>query len=205
MRWLALACALFLPTFLSAQTFPALYEVSGLKPTERLEVREAPDMSARPVGSLPPDARDIEVIDLDETGAWGWVNASERSGWVAMEFMERQLAAGNTLLPRPLTCFGTEPFWNIDIGGGPIAELNLLDQPTHRFLGLWTITSANSSDHFALMAEGRGTAMNAFVQRAICTSSGSERIFGLSINLLLKSGDETLFYSGCCTISPVPE
>lgn len=205
MKWLALALLLVFPTFLAAETFPALYEVTGLEDTDALDIRQAPDSSALTVGSLAPDARDIEVIDLDETGEWGWINSSERSGWVAMQFMQRQLTPGNTLLPRPLTCFGTEPFWTLDIDRGPIAELNLLDQPTRRFLGLWTIGSANNADHFALMAESRGTAMNAVVQRAICTEEMLGRIFGLGISLLLHADEETLFYSGCCTISPVAE
>lgn len=201
MRYLLILLAILMPATLIAETFPALYAVTGVEEDDVLNVRGAPDVSSAVIAELAPDSTDIEVVALDETERWGWINSSEQSGWVAMRFMRRQLSPGNSLLPRPLICFGTEPFWNLDIENGPIIELGWLGDTPLRFFGLSITSSANSPDHFALIAESRGRTMNAIVQRQICTDGMSDRVYGFGMSIVVNGLDEPLFYSGCCSLT----
>lgn len=202
MRWFALLLVLLLPVSAIAQSLPALYDVANVEPDDVLNIRIAPDASSPVMGELPHNEVDIEVISFDASGKWGQVNVGERAGWVAMRFMDRTLAPGNSLLPRPLICFGTEPFWKLDINSGPIAELGLFDEPSRRMLGLWILSSVNRDGRYAVLAEGRGTQMTAFVQRRLCSDGMSDRVYGLDMDLVVRSKEHTKIFSGCCSLIP---
>ena len=93
---------------------PALYSVTGVASDDSLNIRAHPDTQAAVIGTLAHDVTDIEVIALSREGKWALINAGERAGWVSARFLARQdLSTTSVGLPLGLTCFGTEPFWDI--------------------------------------------------------------------------------------------
>ena len=84
-----LVICLMLATPAGAETFPALYSVTGVAGDDVLNIRLEPDATAEAVGSLPPDATNIEVVGLSPDGGWGQVIAGEAAGWIKMEFLAR--------------------------------------------------------------------------------------------------------------------
>lgn len=203
MKWLLAALAAFLFTAIAtAQELPVLYSVVNVGKDDVLNIREAPETSAPAIAGYPPDARDIEVTALDETGKWGQVNVNETAGWVAMQFLEAQYVSASSLLPRPLICFGNEPFWTLEIGNSPFAELGWLDGVTLRFSNPYFISSASRAGRYMMLAENTGRSLHAFVERKTCSDGMSDRVYGLDMNLLVRDGDQTRYFAGCCSISP---
>ena len=122
MLWPGLACA-----DQPRPALPALYKVTGVSTGDVLNIRATPAATAPLVGVFADDANDIEVTDLSLTGSWAQVNTGEQSGWVAFRYLTRQpevtVFAG---LPESLSCFGTEPFWNLRLTAEGL-ELNRPD------------------------------------------------------------------------------
>lgn len=202
MKWLFICLLTLMPGLALAQSFPALYSVAIVEPEVETAIRVAPDPQAETIGALASGARDIEVIALDDSGAWGWINSGEVSGWIRMAEMDRQHTPGNVLLPRPLICFGTEPFWNLDINAGPNVTLGRPDEAPQQFFGLWVTGSSNTPDHYALMAQNHSAQLNSVVKRVLCSDKMSNRLYGLEIDILIRTENDATFLSGCCTITP---
>lgn len=51
---------------------PDLFDVTGVNSNDVLNVRSAPDADAEVIGSLDHDARDIEIVAVED--GWGRVN-----------------------------------------------------------------------------------------------------------------------------------
>lgn len=203
MRWCLICLTLVLfPISSLAQQLPALFSVANIKEDEFLNIFAEIDRNSEVIATFPWDARDIEITALNETGDWGQININERAGWVEMQFLEEQFLAGSSLLPRPLICFGNEPFWTLDVGLTPFAELGWLDGETVRFSGLHTISSASREGRYMMIAENNGKSLHGFVERKTCSDGMSDRVYGLDMNLLVRDGRETRYFAGCCSISP---
>lgn len=203
MKWLLAAFfALLVPALTTAQSLPALYSVTNVAEDGVLDIRPEPSASAPAIASFAWDARDIEVTALDETGQWGLININEQTAWVAMQFLEAQFTAGNSLLPRPLICFGNEPFWTLDIDNKPFAELGWLDGVSLRFSGLYTISSDSRPGRYMMIAESSGRSLHGFVERKTCSDGMSDRVYGLDMNLLIRDGEQTRYFAGCCSVAP---
>ena len=67
----------------------------------------------RCVGSLPPDAKAVEVVALSPDGKWAQINTGEGAGWVALRFLHKQDRPDWFALQYSLECSGTEPFWTL--------------------------------------------------------------------------------------------
>lgn len=97
-----------------APPLPALYGVAGVAADDRLNVRAEPDARAPVIGDLAHDATAIEVFAFSKEGLWAQVNIGEGTGWAALRFLAPQAEHTDALgLPAGLSCFGTEPFWNL--------------------------------------------------------------------------------------------
>lgn len=97
-----------------APPLPAVYQVTGVASDDTLNVRAAPQGDAAIIGMLDADAKGVEVTGLSLQGGWARINLGERTGWVARRFLTRAARATNALgLPETLSCFGTEPLWDI--------------------------------------------------------------------------------------------
>lgn len=189
-------CAALLGGMAAAQDLPALYDVTGVASDDVLNVRDAPQASANRIGTLAPDSAGIEVIATQ--GGWARVNTAERSGWASLSFLVRQPGQWGDGLPAPQSCFGTEPFWSLDLTEGE-ATFDVPDAGTQTGPITLRIAATGRPDRYAFaaeMAEGRAV----FVMgRTECSDGMSDRLYGLSADVLI--GD--VMYSGCCSVAPV--
>ena len=176
----------------AAQDLPALYNVRGVAENDVLNIRAAPDATAPILGSYPHNRRGIEVLSLDPAGDWALVNVDEATGWVATAFLRPQFP-GTSPLPAKFTCFGTEPFWRLDITQN---DQSYFAEPMEDPMAFATgplITGAGRTDIYAITALGLSTV----VQRAECNDGMSDRQYGLSVSMVIN---RDRLYSGCCTL-----
>lgn len=199
LKALVLAAGLSAPGSAVADTFPALYSVTGVRSDDVLNVRAVPNASASQLGYLEPDATGVEVIALSDNGRWGQVNMVERAGWVSMRYMTRDDAPEWYSGAAPLSCLGTEPFWSVT------ASLpgNTVTFSTPEV----TLNSTTQADALpgtvfprTLALPLRGDAEGMIVVRAeSCFDNMSDRAYGLTA--LLYRADTAEGYAGCCLLS----
>ncbi len=199
--WLAWAGAA------GAQSFPALHDVAGVAAGDVLNLRAEADAGAAQIGSLPPDAKGVEVVALSQDGKWGRVNLGEASGWAAMRYLVRAPGPDWDSLAVPMTCSGTEPFWSLDYA--PERRNMMFSQMGEdTALGLWV--------DWHLPVEGRlgdvgwslqGPARSGFATLVAqaCSDGMSDRAFGIAMHLFLKpapnSSAAPVAVSGCCSLA----
>lgn len=193
MRALFLLLAAFAAP-LAAEDLPAIYSVTGVAANDVLNIRAAPDSAARIIGSFSPDATGIEVIA--ESDGWASVNSGEGLGYVAARFLRAEAGSPWYRLDRPISCFGTEPFWSFDIDGRQMttsfASAGAADPVSRPVLGLWA-GEAWAPTAAVKIAEGM-----AVLRPASCSDGMSDRGYGIAIDLFLNGGDHRI--SGCCTL-----
>lgn len=190
------ALALGAPTAALAQEFPALFHVIDVASDDVLNVRAAPSGSAEIVGSLAHDARWIEVVQRE--GNWGLVNVDERSGWAFMRFLD-PVADGNLPEFPMFACYGTEPFWFLEVMQGQTAKLSTPDGVETVFTtGLMRAASGRFSP-FALSSSTSDASMTLVAAPRECSDGMSDRTYGLEATVV-TTGSEPLILSGCCTL-----
>lgn len=190
--WAALA-----PAAVAGEFLPSLHNVTGVAVDDVLNVRLEPSAQAEIVAVLPPDARGIEVTAWSPDGAWARVNVAEHAGWVARRFLA---AAEGPEWFEPgarLRCYGTEPFWNLDLG----AVVGFNDPERAAALPLSVSGRARSAGLPGVLglSLGRGFAT---IRAADCNDGMSNREMGLAIDLFLEEGGVLAGYSGCCSLAP---
>ena len=181
----------------TVDAWPALYDVSGVAADDVLNIRETPSASAPIVGALAPNARNVEVIRLNDAETWGLVNAGERSGWVSLAYMQRQPDQWAGRYPQITSCYGTEPFWGLAVEATR-TTLSFFGEVAVDAPGMMRLQSSNRLDRFALRAGG----ITAILLEQSCNDGMSDREFGLSIELVAPVDGNTMQLSGCCTIQP---
>lgn len=62
MKRLVLALGLLWPGLAAAQVLPALYDVAGVAGDDVLNVQVGPDADSAAMGSLPPNAKAVELV-----------------------------------------------------------------------------------------------------------------------------------------------
>ena len=185
-----------------AQPLPALYNVAGVASNDRLNIRTAPDAGSDIVGTLAFNRTNVEVIRTDGTGRWGQVNHAEATGWVSMRYLRRLPGQTDRTLPRPAACFGTEPFWSLDLDprNGRFHAMGETPQPLTDRGGA---ASSNLIGRFAVGLTGpAGSHYTAVIRRAACNDGMSDRAFGLDVDLLITGAGPARLYSGCCSLRP---
>ena len=193
--WLALAAQV------QASDLPAQYRVSGVAAGDQLNIREGPGVGFAVIGGLAPTARQIEVVALSPDGRWGLLNSGERSGWAAMRFLAREAGEGWQSGTRPLACFGTEPFWRVNLflpthraevffpgEGGFELVLDTAPLPATAFPPTLAIPFSGAREGVAVL---RG---------ALCSDGMSDRSFGIEAQLYWRGDARAL--SGCCMLMP---
>ncbi|MEO0750867.1 MAG: SH3 domain-containing protein [Pseudomonadota bacterium] len=192
-------CLFLCPLAATAQTLPALYDVDGVAVTDTLNVRSGPSTAFDVIDKLAPDAQGLEVVDLDKTGEWGLINVAEQSGWVALRFMRRQNGQPDAGLPRAFACFGTEPFWSFDVA--PNLSATFLEPEIETNIdALVVVPSQNRTDRHALFGDGGERIFTTMVGHNQCFDGMSDRVYGLSIDLLVTDETGVNVYSGCCSV-----
>lgn len=196
-RLAALLWLAALPAFATQDGWPALYDVTGVATDDVLNVRAAPSADAEIIGSLAPDATDVEVIEANDALTWGRVNTGERSGWASLAFLQRHGGQWDGKLPAITRCFGTEPFWGLTRADG------ILEYSDPDGTG-WSATVASETgssgrrDRHVIAAVG----VTLVLRGELCSDGMSDRLFGLSADLLTTVPGGVTMHSGCCTIAP---
>ena len=201
MRLLALLMTLMWPTLSPADearpSLPALYQVSDVAEDDVLNIRAAPDASSSILGSFSHDASDIEVVELSLSGQWARVNIAEQSGWVSLRFLKLQrVETGFAGLPAGLTCFGTEPSWDMQLTDQGL----VLAQPNGRQTFPITFTApladnVNLGESGFLFTWDAGESMvHAHILPGRCNDGMSDRVYGLHYV------DTYLPNAGCCSL-----
>ncbi len=194
-------CVILFGTFARAEPLPAFFDVSGVAQTDVLNVRAAPNTSASILDRLASDVEGIEVVARDESGDWGRINMRERSGWVAMRYLARQPGQPGDVLPRPLNCSGTEPFWSLSLISDQKAEFSRSGQDPVSFGNLYTVVAENRTDRYAIFGESEARVLTSVFRRDLCTDGMSDRAYGIDVDIFLTEQSGVSFVSGCCTIS----
>lgn len=193
-----LALILALPGGAGAQDLPGLYSVTGVAADDVLNIRALPDAKSEVIGALAPDATGVEVVALAEGGRWGRVNAGEQAGWAAMRFLAPDDEAPWWQLAAPLSCYGTEPFWGLQIApGGASARLSDPNAGDHD-LGPATLWDRpmNRAGLGLSFAGGFAT-----IEARACDDGMSGREYGLSILLFGGFGGDRYSLDGCCSLA----
>ncbi|MDU8910196.1 COG3650 family protein [Aestuariicoccus sp. MJ-SS9] len=180
----------------AAQDWPALADVTGVSPDDVLNVRAAPSGDAPIVGALVHDARWVEVTASD--GNWGRVNLAEGAGWAHLGYLAVQ-PGGTFPDAEQFRCFGTEPFWSIDVTPEGPALMTTPDGPYLAMeAGALRLTEGRFGPHGVWMggAEVQGALT---VRREECSDGMSDRAYGLGAQLML-GGQTSRLLSGCCTL-----
>lgn len=184
------------PALLAAQSLPALHDVTGVAANDVLNIRSAPASSAQIIGTLAPDATNIEVTAANDAGSWGHINIGEGSGWVSLKYLARHADTPNTVLATALRCFGTEPFWSAEITPGQKMRFST-PSTDYETPGAGLIIAANGRADVFGMSYGNSVAI---FRRAECTDGMSDRSFGLQVDLFKQHDNSESVYTGCCSI-----
>ena len=203
MRLVALlALTLLLASPAAAQTIlPTLYDVTGVKADDVLNIRAMPDASSSILSELPPDATGVEVIET--RAGWARVNTFERSGWVNMRYLkERPDVWRKGEIPATLNCLGTEPFWTLrQVGTSIVYETPEQSRPLQRRVVV--DNPARREPARSIIAGDDKGRLTVVLTPAQCTDGMSDRFFGLSATLLFEgAGQATRMENGCCRITP---
>ena len=200
---LTVVLSLFLPTFLYANSLPAMFTVTGLAVDDTLNVRSAPNMTGDIIATL-PQGTPVEVTAFSQNNRWARINVSERTGWIARQFLSTPARA--SWPPETLTCHGTEPFWSLNFNSAGEEITVTFNQMAHIPRNLqasaWD-NSENRTDRHSIHATERDATnrVTAIVAHETCTDGMSDRVYGLTIDLLVDR-PTARHLSGCCSLQP---
>ncbi len=197
-RFVLMALAMLVAPAASAQSLPAAYQVTGVAPDDVLNIRAEPSASAPVLGTIGPYAITVEVLRLSDDGKWGLVPMPEGGGWVSMRYLTGMAGQDPALIPRPFTCIGTEPFWNLALTARGAAEWTTPEEPRSD-LTLIEEQAAPSGYH-ARLEQGPTRSFDLIVSREWCSDGMSDRTFGFAAKLFIAAPDGNLLASGCCTL-----
>ncbi|MGI3169634.1 peptide-binding protein [Pseudooceanicola sp. C21-150M6] len=183
---------------------PALYDVSGVDAADTLNVRSAANAEAEIIATLPYDAKDIEVVAVNDTGTWGRVNVGEKSGWTSLAFLSRQAGQEGGTFPNIGSCFGAEPFWSFarDAEGEDSWALSRPDEAGLLFVEQWRGAAAGRSDRFGVAVKAPKVRAQGIITYGACSDSMSDLVYGLGFDLFLTDDSgATQLVTGCCSLS----
>jgi uncharacterized membrane protein len=181
-------------TFANSQSLPERYMVADVASDDVLNIRDEPAASSEIIGELGPYTLNVEVLrTLD---GWGYVGAGERSGWVSMRFLVPNPPPENEI-PRPMSCFGTEPFWNVSFYPRG-AEYNAMGEARRDLTILREGVADNG--YIVEVQEGPALTRTIIINALPCSDGMSDRNFGMSMSMFIQTPDGNDLRTGCCTM-----
>ena len=182
---------------------PTLFDVTGVAANDVLNIRAAPNASAAIIGTLSPDARDIEVVGYDETGRWARINTGESSGWAALRFLAYQVDVWNPgTLPPTLHCLGNEPFWSFRPRGERVVFSTPEAQESAMSIEQVVTTGMFRDPRRSVSAQGETSRITAVMVPVACSDGMSDRAYGLDVTVILEGRGEPQMLTGCCSVAP---
>lgn len=186
------------PVFATQDGWPALHDVTGVADNDVLNIRAAPDTSSEIIGTLAPDARNIEVIEPTDDLTWGRIATGEGMGWVSLAYLMRQPGQWDGRFPDITICTGTEPFWSLT-RKDTVYAFDRLDQPPISASVEWETGALNHRGRLSFRAGD----LVGVLSNEICNDGMSELEYGWELNLIELG--EGAHYQGCCSIRPRAE
>ena len=207
----ALALAMVMTAALSGSALATVifYDVTGVGPGDKLNVRSTASSRGRIVGVIPPDGHEIEIIGV---GPRGWVKISRGKvrGYVARRFLtaansatlaaETPVASPDPVgLPSPLRCFGTEPFWSLTIAPRG-SQFETADGETAVFAFTNLTKSSSRPDTWMAAGATAGSKLALYVRKTgTCSDGMSDTTHPYEMSVHLSDGR---VLSGCCKAQP---
>lgn len=194
-RLVAIVFLLAGPASATQDAWPALYDVGGVAADDVLNIRAEPNATAPIVGAFRPDQKNIEVIRPSDDEGWGLVNIAEGTGWVSLRFMDRHPDQWMGFFPKLASCFGTEPFWSLQIDG----DSAYWDSPDQQAPGqvMSRVSSLDRRDRHGMIVALGDTQITGIIAHRYCSDFMSDREYGLAFDAFMDDG----LISGCCTLS----
>lgn len=206
-RVLACLLCLSLPAHATTDAYPALHDVVGVAADDVLNIRAEPSATSEIIGTLAHDAQGIEVIRPNDDFTWVQVNTGERSGWVSFSYLVPQPGQWYGLFPEIRQCYGTEPFWSLQMTGDGTVRYASQDGDAFEGIESERWTSDNRRDRYAFSARlantgGLGDAeVLAKLSIEECSDFMSDRAYGIGIDLLIGNITGARMLSGCCSLA----
>ena len=177
---------------------PAIFEVTGLTAGDHLNVRAGPSAKAKDIGDLTAGTL-VEVTQIDPNVGWAQIVYGEWTAWAYARFLtavDTPLLSG-TDLPANMNCGGTEPFWDVQISNGRVADFGMMGGARV----MEDISHAGKSSNHILKQSIQTESWSAFLEKRQCSDGMSDRQMGIAIELL-ATGDDADFrhLSGCCSV-----
>lgn len=188
---------LLLPFIAHAQNLPDAFIVKDVASDDVLNIRAEPNASSPIIGALGPYGINIEVLKLSPDGKWGMVSGGDRNGWASMRYLERSNHVGAQEIPRPMTCFGTEPFWAL--GMYPGGDEYELAGDGRRDLTMINEVVAYRG-YAAVFQEGPTLNRTLLIERGYCDDGMSDLEYGWRATLLNETPQGSSLHFGCCTL-----
>lgn len=180
---------------------PALFDVTGVRADDVLNIRAAPSASAPIIGALAPNSHDIEVVAHDASGRWAQVNTDGESGWVALRYLAYQVGVWDDgRLPPTLQCRGTEPFWSLAPEGGRLVLATPEGDESYALDSVLS-TGVFRDPTRALVGSLGADRIVAAITPAQCSDGMSSRAYGLRATVVLDGQHSDRMLSGCCSIA----
>jgi len=171
----------------SASAAPT-YEVTGVSAGDVLNIRQAPRASAPKVGQYGPRDKGIRIYRRD--GNWaltGRSDPSEPDGWVNTRYLK--ITTATARLELPVSCLGTEPFWNLAIQSNRRAIYTDPETTERRY----RVSEFRRTGRDATMRLGNGGRVSIAADN--CSDGMSDNQYPYSVRVLLPSGVKL---RGCC-------
>lgn len=197
LRAALLAMLMALPA--AADELPALFRVTGVAANDVLNIRTEPSARGSIIGFHQPGARGVEVVALSEDGRWGRVNTGEQAGWSHMRYLTPEGGPGWRSGERPLSCYGTEPFWGVNFFlPSARAEFDGLNEGSFELVtDAGALPGTRFPPTLAIPFSGARDGM-AMLRGEDCNDGMSDRDFGISVLIYWRGEREGL--SGCCAL-----
>lgn len=166
----------------------ATYEVTGVSADDVLNIRQAPRASAPKVGQYGPRAKGIRIYRRE--GNWALTGRSDPNqpdGWVNTRYLK--VSAATARLELPISCLGTEPFWNLAIQSNRRAIYTDPETAKRRY----KVGEFRRSGRDATMRLGVDGRVSIAADK--CSDGMSDNQYPYSVRVLLPGGGEL---RGCC-------
>lgn len=190
-----LAVFLFFATAVSAEAeqLPAQYNVNNVADDDRLNIRSGPNANSEILSSYGPYTINIEVLETTADGKWGKVGIGERNGWVSMAFLTRDANTDPNEIPRPMSCFGTEPFWSFNMT--PRGDEILTPDTPRKDIEPTDLIIADNGYFIEFDQTHR-----LLISRGMCSDGMSDREFGWRSTAIFVGAYGSTVAHGCCTL-----
>lgn len=190
----------------TADDFPAMYRVSGVASNDVLNIRSAPDAISNVIGSFEPGTTGVEVMFADPSGKWARVNSGERAGWTSFRFLEPEDGLPWHDMNQPVQCFGTEPFWSVELTGRAPSPFLFFGDEVSTLTPIWEspVFGHDRLDSVIFRHDSGYSQTVTMLRAEACNDGMSDRDYGLAVTILSEGPDTFLpdpLLRGCCTLA----